>query len=358
MTKVLIEEDQILRIAPALLDPKAPEAHTEACVSFFKHDLPDFRGWVRDLRNRIPGLFPATVEFAQDQEDLRRRIVDADAVIVEKFTIGAAELDFAKRLKVVQKWGGQVANIDTTACLARGIPVNATRRRINVSVAEHALMLMLVLGKRMGETAGLVSVQSLQQHGFDTTPFDKRYVGISNYGRVAGLKMLHGHTLGALGLGEIGREVASRATAFGMKVLYHQRTRLPVVDEFTLGASYAPLDEMLAKCDFLSIHLPLSPQTRGMIDARRLALMKKGAILVNTARADIVDKPALIAAIESGQLGGVGMDVGYKEPADPDEPLLTYPNVVLLPHTAPGDRMYALHDWEEMFVRMWELMRR
>lgn len=357
MTRIVVEDDVILGIARVILDPNVEPERRAAVVDFFRHDQPDFEGWAQALRQRIPGLYPAHVEFADDEAELRTKIGDADAIIVERLKVGAEEIAPARRLKLVQKWGGLVGNIDTNACTARGIAVNATRRRINVTVAEQAIALMLVLGRRVTELANLVDADRLAARGYDVTPFDRRFVGNSNYARVKGIKGLTGATLGSVGLGEIGREVVSRARAFEMKVLYTQRTRLSAVDEHLLGATYAPLEEVLAKSDFVSLHVPISPATRGLLDARRLAMMKRGAILVNIARAEIVDHDALVDALRSGHLGGFGLDVGYKEPAPADEPLLKLPNVVILPHTGPADRKYALMDWEEMLVRMWEIMR-
>ena len=357
MTKVVVEDDVILGITRVILDPDAEEEHRRAVADFFAHDLPDFDGWVSALRRRIPGLYPASVELAEDEAELRTSIVDADAVIVERMRVGPDEIAPARRLRLVQKWGGQVGNIDVNACAARGIAVNATRRRINVTVAEQAVMLMLVLGRRVGELANLVDAASLTARGHDCTPFDRRYTGNSNYARVKGIQGLMGATLGSVGLGEIGREVVLRARAFEMKVLYHQRTRLSPVDEHVLGATWAPLEELLARSDYVSLHVPIGPATRGLLDRRRLGLMKRGAVLVNIARAEIVDHDALVEALASGHLGGFGLDVGYQEPARPDEPLLELANVMLLPHTGPADRKYALMDWEEMLIRMWEILR-
>lgn len=356
MTKIVVEDDVILGIARVILDPDVEPERRAAVADFFRHDLPDFDGWAKALRQRIPGLYPARVELADDEAELRQKIVDADAIIVERMKVGPEEIAPAKRLKLVQKWGGLVGNIDVNTCASRGIAVNATRRRINVTVAEQALTLMLVLGRRVRELANLVDAHSLAAKGFDVTPFDRRYTGNSNYARVKGIKGLIGSTLGSIGLGEIGREVVARARAFEMNVLYTQRTRLSPVEEHMLGATYAPLEELLATSDFVSIHVPISPATRSLLDARRLAMMKPGAILVNIARAEVVDHDALVDALRSGRLGGFGLDVGYKEPTPADEPLLKLPNVVILPHTGPADRHYALMDWEEMLIRMWEIM--
>jgi phosphoglycerate dehydrogenase-like enzyme len=128
---------------------------------------------------------------------------------------------------------------------------------------------------------------------------------------------------------------------------------MTAAEEEAYGATYVSLDELLARSDYISVHLPINRSTRGLIGGGGLARMKPGAYLVNVARPDIIDRGALIEALDAGRLGGFGLDVGYEEPGRPDEPLLRYKNVILTPHTAPGTRQNGMKDVEEMCFKMW-----
>jgi phosphoglycerate dehydrogenase-like enzyme len=305
------------------------------------------------VQGRYPGLFPAKVVMPENDDEFRRQLADADAVIVERMTIGPAELDIAKRLKVVQKFGCIVSNIDVVACHDRGIAVELHRRRINIAVAEHAFALMIALSRRLNQLNGIIDSKRLHDAGYDTKPFDRRYTGNSNYGRIGGLIPMNGAVFGALGLGEIGREVASRCAAFVMTILYHQRTRMTPVEECVYGATFVTLNELMSRSDYVSIHLPINASTRGMVDRAVLRRIKPGAFLINVARPDIIDRNALIEALDEGRLGGFALDVGYEQPGRPDEPLLKYKNVILTPYIAPGTRQNGMKDVEEVCFKMW-----
>jgi phosphoglycerate dehydrogenase-like enzyme len=352
---LLVEDDPILKIIPVVLDPDTAEQHRAAVADFFAHDEPDFAGWCTRLHQRIPGLYPAKVVFAADQADLDAKLPQADGVIVEGLNIGRENLAKAGRLKFVQRFGTVLNNVDTAACAERGIAVEVQRRRVNVAVAEQAFAFMIALSKRLCELNGVVQESDLLARGFDPTPYDRRYTGNSNFARIPGLGTLFGATLGLVGLGEIGREVASRGAAFGMDILYHQRSRIPPEDELRLNARHVSLSELMQQSDYISVQLPLNKSTRGIIGREALAQVKPGAILVNAARAELVDRDALIEALDSGRLAGFALDVGYQEPARADEPLLKYKNgnVILMPHTAVGARQNGLADLEEMCLKMW-----
>jgi phosphoglycerate dehydrogenase-like enzyme len=352
MVRIVIEDDKFLRVLPAIFDPQNPAEHSRAIADFFAHDEPDFAGWCRRLRPRIAGAYPAQVVFAADQADLRARLADADGVIVESLKIGVAELAAAPRLAIVQKFGAILTNIDVGACASRGVAVEILRRRVNVSVAEQIMALLLAVTKRIKELDGVVEEEALRRAGFNPAPYDRRYTGNSNFGRIPGLRSLHGSTLGVIGMGEIGREVARRASAFEMNILYHQRNPISAADEQAFGASYATLEELLQRSDYVSIQMPSNASTRGILDRAAFRRMKPGVILVNAARPELMDRAALLEALDSGQLGGLGLDVGYEEPARPGEKLLSYRNVVYMPHTAVGARQNALADLEEMCLKL------
>jgi phosphoglycerate dehydrogenase-like enzyme len=357
MVRIVVENDPAMRLAPAVLDPKFPEEGRRAFADFVAHDAPGFSEWLANLRQRIPGLFPAECVIVDSGEDMRRALTDADGLIVEGLSVTDDDLAVAPRLKFVQKFGGQAPNIDVEACCRRRIAVDVQRRRVNIAVAEQALMFIIALAKRVTELNHLVDEASLRAGGYRPDPFDRRYTVNSNFARIPGLKTLHGAVLGALGMGEIGREVAWRAKAFGMTTLYYQRTRLPPVEEERFGVRYAAFDELLQSSDFVSIHLPLTNSTRGMFNRDVFARMKPGAILVNTARAEIVDHDAVVEALRSRRLGGFALDTGYREPAEPEEPLKAFANAILMPHTAPANRQNVLADMEEMCLKMWAALK-
>ncbi|HEY8579902.1 MAG TPA: NAD(P)-dependent oxidoreductase, partial [Beijerinckiaceae bacterium] len=165
-----------------------------------------------------------------------------------------------------------------------------------------------------------------------------------------------GATLGVLGFGEVGREIAARARAFEMTVIYHQRTRLAPEEEASLGVTYAPLHAMLAQSDYVTVNLPVTPQTTNILGAAEFDALKPGAFLVNVARPELVDRAALFAALDSGRLAGYGTDVWYERPARSDDPIFGYENVIVLPHIAIASRRNALLDTEEMFVKMSQVL--
>jgi phosphoglycerate dehydrogenase-like enzyme len=279
-------------------------------------------------------------------------------VIVESLGVTAADLAAAANLAAVCKYGVIIRQIDTAACAAKGIKILTIRRRANIACAEVAVGLMLTLAKKMHRLAGRIGVDALAAEGYAYQPFDRRHTPNSNWARIPGIGMLHGATAGIIGLGEIGREIASRAAAFGMRVLYHQRTRLDPAEEAELHATYASLDTLLAESDWVIPQLPSSPSTRNLIGRAEFARMKPGACLVNVSRADVVDRTALIAALESGRLGGFALDPLYEEPGRSDDELLRFANVVLLPHIAAQPRLNALNDLSDMIAALAQELQR
>ena len=166
---------------------------------------------------------------------------------------------------------------------------------------------------------------------------------------------LGGKTLGIIGMGRIGQAVAHRARAFGLEIAYHNRKRLPEAIERMFGATYVEsVDDLVAQADILTLHCPASAENRHMIDARRLSLMKEGASLINTARGDLVDQEALIAALESGHLAGAGLDV-YPDEPNVDERLIRHRNVMTLPHIGSATREGREDSGHKVIanIRMW-----
>jgi len=350
MTVIVVEDDPFPRLIQVILDPQTSTERRAAFAHFMAHDLPDFEGWCERVRRNAPGVYPSEVRLVSSQQELRAALPGASVAVVESLRVGNEELDLADQLSVVQKYGTITRNIDTAACAARNIKVLTLRRRANIACAEHALALMLTLAKKLHRINGLISVEQLRAAGYAPTTFDRRHTANSGWARVSGLKMLYESTLGIIGLGEIGRELARRAAAFGMRVLYFQRNPLAPDDALEFGARYAPLDSLLAQSDWVSVQLPASASTHHLLNRVRLAQMKRGACLINVSRAEIVDRDALIEALSSGHLGGFALDPLYAEPGRADDELLKFDNVILTPHTAAQPRFNALNDFNDLIV--------
>src|SRR5262249_38121496 len=189
----------------------------------------------------------AKVVWADDQADFLARLPDADAAIVESFLVDRAALAVAPRLKIVHKFGTIGANIDQAACAARGVAVAFLHRHVNVAVAEQCVALMLALAKRISPLDGLVERGALEAAGYQIRERASAYIGYSNFARVPALRTLLGATLGIIGFGEVGREIARRAAPFGMDMLYYQRRPLSRADERALGVRHAPLHDLMAQ---------------------------------------------------------------------------------------------------------------
>jgi phosphoglycerate dehydrogenase-like enzyme len=219
-------------------------------------------------------------------------------------------IDALPDLRVVARCGVGLDNVDVQAAAERGIVVVYAPGSTTTAVAEHTLLLMLALARRLLPTANAVcSQQWAVRNG---------YQGME----------LAGKTLGIIGMGMIGQRVAQLASALGMAVIYWNRSASP-------GPGQAvSLDELLRQADVLSVHVALSPETRHLIGARQLAQMKPGALLINTARGAIVDQAAVAQALATGHLGGFAADVLDVEPPAADEPLLSQANALLTPHIA------------------------
>jgi len=230
--------------------------------------------------------------------------------------IDADTIAGAERLRVISTVSVGVDHVGVEAASARGIPIGHTPGVLTGTTAELAFALLLTTARRVAEADADVRAGRW-------TP-ERRWTLDGHLGRA-----LAGSTLGIVGLGAVGRAVAERAAAFGMRVLGWTRSGRAVT-----GVEPASLDALLAGSDFVSLHVASTPDTQGLIDAAALSRMKPGAILVNTARGDVVHEPALVEALTSGRLGGAGLDVFAEEPIPPDHPLLGLRNVVLTPHIA------------------------
>jgi phosphoglycerate dehydrogenase-like enzyme len=254
---------------------------------------------------------------AMSREALIAALDDTEILICELERVDAQVLDAAPSLRLVASCRGNPTNVDLDAASARGITVLATPGRNAISVADFTLGLLLDHGRRIGRAE-----RQLREHGWMTE-------GDLPYFHFRGPE-LDGRTLGLVGLGAIGRLVADRARAFGMTIVAFD----PFVSAAPEGVELVALEALLVRSDVVSIHCPLTPETRGLIGARELELMGAEAILVNTARAAVVDEGALLEALRQRRIAGAALDVFWEEPLAADHPIRELDNVTITPHVA------------------------
>ena len=250
-------------------------------------------------------------------EELRARLANADGVLINIMDrVDAALLDAAPKLRVVSQLAAGLDNVDVAECTRRGILVGSTPGILSKAVADHAMALLLSAARRVVE-----SDKWVRGNNWELAFHPTYWLG----------NEVQSSTLGIVGLGQIGLEMARRAHGFDMRILYHSRNRLPDAEQ-QYGLTYATMDDLLAQSDFVSLHCPLTPETRHLINADSLRSMKSTAILINISRGPVVDTDALVQALREGWIGGAALDVVDPEPIPDDHPLLFMDNVTITPH--------------------------
>ena len=248
-------------------------------------------------------------------EDISEEVRDVEAIILLLEPINDTVLNNFPNLKVIARYGVGYDNVDVEACTRRGIYVTHTPGILSHAVAELTVGLMLCLSR------GLINADKYVRTEWAKPNRVRLRMGIDLYGK----------TLGIIGLGRIGYEVAVRAKSFGMKIVYYDVER-KVDAERNLGVKYVDLETLMMESDFVSVHVPLTSQTRGLIGERELRLMKPTAYLINTSRGPVIDENALCKALREGWIAGAGLDVFVEEPLPLESPLINMENVVLTPH--------------------------
>ena len=253
-----------------------------------------------------------------DEETIKREAADCDAIIARTAKYPRSVIESANKLKIIARYGIGVDNIDIEAATQRGIWVTNSPRSSANAVAEHTMLMMLSCAKNM---------YALQKHyRGDERDYTSR-------GKFKGME-ISGKTLAVIGLGRIGRAVAQKAqNGFGMKVIAYD----PFVDQKSAPEGitmFASFDELLPLADFVSLHMPLMPSTRQMVDMDFLTKMKHEAFLLNMARGEIVSEEDLVKALKDGIIKGAGLDVLEEEPPTKGNPLFEMENVIITPHNA------------------------
>jgi len=274
------------------------------------------RSRVREaLRNLLKDV--ADVRFLTDwtSRDSLREVRDAEGLIALHEYVNEKLLSHTPRLRIVSRFGVGYDRVDVEACTKRGVYVTHTPNVLSNAVAELTFAFMLCLSRRIMEAERYVRTEWAKA-GRSTLPLRED---------------LAGKTLGIIGLGRIGTEVARRAKAFKMRIIYHDKVRRLNLEK-DLGAKYVSLDELLRASDFVSIHVPLTPETASLIGEEELRKMKRTAYIINTSRGPVIDEEALCTALKERWIAGAGLDVFAEEPLPLDSPLIRMKNVVLTPH--------------------------
>ena len=272
---------------------------------------------VRDeIRSELPPGFAIAFAESADRREHLALLADADFILTS-IPVDAAMIRAAPRLKLLHKWGIGVDKFDLDAARAAGVPVAITFGANAGAVSEHVLMLMLATCRRLA-----LADRKLREGVWLRPQLRAQCYQIS------------GKTVGLLGFGNVARMVAHRLAGFEVEIIYSDIRRADMATEKALRATQVPFDELIARSDILSVHVPLTPATKGLIGAAAIARMKPGALLINAARGGIVDEAALYDALVGGRLHGAGLDVFATEPASGENPLFRLDQVVVTPHTA------------------------
>jgi glyoxylate reductase len=288
-------------------------------IVLLTHPLPP--EWISTLQGRVR-LLVGPAEPAGFAPHLQEQLGEAEGILCLLIDrVDQNILDSATRLRVVSNMAVGFDNIDIPACTRRGIPVGNTPGVLTDATADLTMALLL-------SAARVLPKASMDaRDGFWRTWSPTGWLGAD----------LPGATLGIVGMGKIGRAVAKRAQGFGLNLVYSNHKEQPE-DNLPFMADYCSLDELLSRSDFVSLHCPLTNQTRGLIDEGALHKMKKSAILINTARGPVVVNDALLRALREGWIAGAALDVTDPEPLPPDDPLYDLPNCLIVPHIGSATR--------------------
>lgn len=263
-------------------------------------------------------------EKAPSKKEIIKNVKDKDGILcVLSDTIDGEVINSGERLKVISSYSVGYDHIDVDVATKRGIYVTYTPEVLTETTADLAFALMMTVARRVVEGDKLVRRGKWKDAWY--------------YDFMLG-NDLHGKNLGIIGMGRIGSALARRASGFKMKVLYHNRNRLPLDREKELDVEYRGLNDLLRESDFVSIHVSLSDDTYHLIDEKKLRLMKTNAYLINTSRGSVIDEKALAKALKQKWIAGAALDVFEKEPIPKDNQLLKLDNVVLVPHIGSASR--------------------
>ena len=287
------------------------------------------------IASRLPPAFH--LSFIEDYSDAATiaALNKVDFALVATHPLPAELIKAGSHLKMIQHQGVGFDKTDVKFARGLGIPVALCPEGTINGVAEHVFLLILAIYKQISQADMSVRMGEWRQFSMRANSFE-----------IAGKKF------GVLGLGRIGEAVVRRAGSFEADVSYFDINRRSEEDELALDVTYKPLLALLQDSDIISLHLPSTPETYHLINSNTLGHMRAGSILINTARGELVDQPALVNALQSGHLGGAGLDVFMKEPPDQDDPLLKIPNVVLTPHIAAGTRDALIAKMDAAFSNM------
>ena len=292
---------------------------------------PDDLAFIREFGPGVDLVAPDSPDASPDA-----MLPGAAAIVSRRVPVTGELMDAAgPSLRLVQLCSARRDRVDLEAARARGVPVALLPRRGCIAVAEQTLLLMLGLSKKVVRAHAATAGGEYRELGVEPIRTEERRHRFQ-WMELPGIFELHGRTLGLVGFGEIATEVARRARAFGMEILYWSRRRLPADIEAEECVHFRDLPDLLAVSDFVSLHVPLTVETERLIGASALARMKPEAFLVNTCRGGVVDEDALVEALGSRRIAGAGLDVFLHEPVPHDHPLLRLDNVLLAPHLGGG----------------------
>ena len=352
---VFAEEDTLFTLMEATLLRRLTPGAEKAMTYFFG---PEFQRPLADLLHIADRLgLPADIDvvICPDDATLRRVLPTADFLVTERHPITREHISAGPRLRLIQKFGRDTENIDVKAAREAGIPVAKLVRYSSLSSADNITALILALARNLLQAHRSVVARrdpSRPARFIDDPPRTK-----FNWANIRNLRVMAEQTVGFVGFGENSGEVSKRLCRMGTRVFYYKRHPFPPGVEEELGATYRPLDELLAVSDFVSINVPWNESTEKMVDAAFLAKMKRGAYLVNASRGGVVDERALYDALKSGHLAGAALDVYRYEPVPPDCPLLDLDNILWTPHMSGGEPEFMFREVEDVLANVARVLR-
>jgi phosphoglycerate dehydrogenase-like enzyme len=343
---VFAEEDTLFRLMEMALRRTLTPEGEKTLRYFFGEEFAAPLEMLTTMADRLGLPQEIATTVCEDEAVLDRVLPAADFVVLEASTLNTQRVKACGgKTKLIQQFGRSYSNIDVATAQKLKIPVANLNRVSSQSCTDHITALIFALARNLLHAHRDVVGRRdpAQPLAFAQDPPRNKF----NWAGIRGFKILAQSTIGLIGVGENSGFVARRMRDMGMRVLYFKRTRLSVEEEREYGGiSYAPLDELLAQSDFVSLHLPYSKETEKFAGRAFFTKMKRGAYLINSARGGIVDEEALYESLKNGHLGGAALDVYRYEPVPSDTPLLDLDNVLWTPHISGGEPEYMLQEVE------------